>query len=129
MRLRARVAGSTSVIGTKSDRGFSFRRARGERRLFKEHKLYQKEEEDLKRKLDKFVADNAEEWDIKNTVRLRSLFDPCLCPIPFPWPPRLRLRLLLYLFLFPRVPLLPICLLFPPHVVLSPVRSASACRA
>ncbi|KAJ2987615.1 hypothetical protein NUW54_g9379 [Trametes sanguinea] len=27
-----------------------------------------KEEEDLKRKLDQYVADNAEDWDIKNTV-------------------------------------------------------------
>ena len=37
--------------------------------LFKEHKLYQDEEAQLKRKLDKFIADNAEDWDIKNTVR------------------------------------------------------------
>ncbi|KAI0715096.1 tubulin binding cofactor A [Earliella scabrosa] len=40
------------------------------KRLYKEHKLYQKEEEDLKRKLDKYIADNAEEWDIKNTRRM-----------------------------------------------------------
>ncbi|KAI0800818.1 tubulin binding cofactor A [Fomes fomentarius] len=40
------------------------------RRLFKEHKLYQKEEEDLQRKLDKHIAENAEEWDIKNTRRM-----------------------------------------------------------
>lgn len=30
--------------------------------------MYQKEEEGLQRKLDKHIADNAEEWDIKNTV-------------------------------------------------------------
>ncbi|KAI0718877.1 tubulin binding cofactor A [Cerioporus squamosus] len=40
------------------------------KRLYKEHKLYQKEEEDLKRKLDKYIADNAEDWDIKNTRRM-----------------------------------------------------------
>ncbi|KAI0756552.1 tubulin binding cofactor A [Daedaleopsis nitida] len=40
------------------------------KRLYKEHRLYQKEEEDLKRKLDKHIADNAEEWDIKNTRRM-----------------------------------------------------------
>ncbi|CAL1694220.1 unnamed protein product [Somion occarium] len=37
------------------------------KRLFKEHLSYQKEEEQLKRKLDKFIADGAEDWDIKNT--------------------------------------------------------------
>lgn len=31
--------------------------------------MYQKEEEDLQRKLDKHIAENAEDWDIKNTVR------------------------------------------------------------
>lgn len=40
------------------------------KRLYKEHKLYQKEEEDLTRKLNKFIADNAEDWDIKNTRRM-----------------------------------------------------------
>ena len=40
-------------------------------RLFKEHKSYQKEEEDLTRKLNKLIADNGDEWDIKNTVRMR----------------------------------------------------------
>ncbi|KAI0673586.1 tubulin binding cofactor A [Trametes maxima] len=40
------------------------------KRLYKEHRLYQKEEEDLKRKLDKFVAEKAEDWDIKNTRRM-----------------------------------------------------------
>ncbi|KAI8981211.1 tubulin binding cofactor A [Trametes punicea] len=39
-------------------------------RLYKEHRLYQKEEEDLKRKLDQYIADNAEEWDVKNTRRM-----------------------------------------------------------
>ena len=48
----------------------NLRSTEGSRRLYKEHKLYQKEEEDLKRKLDKYIADNAEEWDIKNTVRM-----------------------------------------------------------
>lgn len=37
-------------------------------RLQKDHTLYQKEAEDQKLKLDKFVADGAEEWDIKNAV-------------------------------------------------------------
>lgn len=42
-------------------------------RLQKENKSYQKEEEDLARKLEKFLAaDNAEAWDIKNTVRSDS---------------------------------------------------------
>ncbi|KAJ3487113.1 hypothetical protein NLI96_g3748 [Meripilus lineatus] len=36
-------------------------------RLWKENRSYQKEEEDLTRKLDKFLADAAEDWDIKNT--------------------------------------------------------------
>ncbi|KAI0361126.1 tubulin binding cofactor A [Trametes cingulata] len=40
------------------------------KRLYKEHRLYQKEEEDLKRKLDKHIAENAEDWDIKNTRRM-----------------------------------------------------------
>ena len=30
--------------------------------------MYRKEAEDQQRKLDKFVADGAEEWDIKNAV-------------------------------------------------------------
>lgn len=37
-------------------------------RLFKEHNTYRKEAEDQQRKLDKFVADKAEDWDIKNAV-------------------------------------------------------------
>ncbi|KAL4251550.1 Tubulin-specific chaperone A [Abortiporus biennis] len=37
------------------------------KRLMKENRLYQKEEESLKQKLDKFIADGAENWDIKNT--------------------------------------------------------------
>lgn len=38
-------------------------------RLFKEHKSYILEEEQQKIKLDKFVANGAEDWDIKNAVR------------------------------------------------------------
>ena len=63
---------------------YELRSTEGSRRLYKEHKLYQKEEEDLKRKLDKYIADNAEEWDIKNTVR--NIFGTCrntpndICP-------------------------------------------------
>ena len=51
---------------------------RGKRSIYKEHKLYQDEEVGLKRKLDNHIADNAEEWDIKNTVSLpsRLLFLP-----------------------------------------------------
>lgn len=37
-------------------------------RLYKEHRLYQKEEEELKRKLDKHIADDADNWSIGNTV-------------------------------------------------------------
>ncbi|KAI0778639.1 tubulin binding cofactor A [Trametes elegans] len=40
------------------------------KRLYKEHRMYEKEVEQLKVKLDKFVADNAEEWDVKNTRRM-----------------------------------------------------------
>ncbi|KAI0081121.1 tubulin binding cofactor A [Panus rudis PR-1116 ss-1] len=40
------------------------------KRLHKEHLSYQKEEEDLKRKLEKFLADGAEDWDIKNTRKM-----------------------------------------------------------
>ncbi|PCH34130.1 tubulin binding cofactor A [Wolfiporia cocos MD-104 SS10] len=36
------------------------------KRLYKEHKSYQREEEEQKRKLDKFIADRAEDWYIKN---------------------------------------------------------------
>ncbi|KAF8899171.1 tubulin binding cofactor A-domain-containing protein [Infundibulicybe gibba] len=39
-------------------------------RVFKEHKTYLKEAEDQQRKLDKFIADGAEEWDIKNATRM-----------------------------------------------------------
>ena len=44
-------------------------------RLFKETKLYQQEEEGLRRKLDKHVAENAEKWDIDNTVRALLCFN------------------------------------------------------
>ena len=57
---------------------YELRSTEGSRRLYKEHKLYQKEEEDLKRKLDKYIADNAEEWDIKNAVR--ALRPPAVAP-------------------------------------------------
>ncbi|KZT72923.1 tubulin binding cofactor A [Daedalea quercina L-15889] len=40
------------------------------KRLYKEHKSYQKEEEDLTRKLNKLIADNGDEWQIKNTRRM-----------------------------------------------------------
>ncbi|KAF7793476.1 hypothetical protein EIP86_004588 [Pleurotus ostreatoroseus] len=39
------------------------------KRLYKEHRSYILEEEQQKIKLDKFVAENAEDWDIKNAVR------------------------------------------------------------
>jgi hypothetical protein len=38
-------------------------------RLGKENVLYTKEAEVQKRKLDKFIADGAEDWDINNGVR------------------------------------------------------------
>ena len=38
-------------------------------RLYKEHRSYILEEEQQKIKLDKFIAENAEEWDVKNAVR------------------------------------------------------------
>ncbi|KAI0815356.1 tubulin binding cofactor A-domain-containing protein [Irpex lacteus] len=40
------------------------------KRLFKEHKSYVLEEEQQKIKLDKFIADGAEEWDIKNARKM-----------------------------------------------------------
>ncbi|KAF5392601.1 hypothetical protein D9757_002277 [Collybiopsis confluens] len=40
------------------------------KRLLKENKLYRKETEDLHRRLDRMIADNAEEWDVKNAKRL-----------------------------------------------------------
>ena len=39
------------------------------RRLSKEKKLYARENQDQKLKVDNFVANNADEWDIKNGVR------------------------------------------------------------
>jgi tubulin-specific chaperone A len=39
----------------------------------KEHNIYRKEAEDQKRKLDKFVDDGAEDWDIKNAVRVMMI--------------------------------------------------------
>jgi len=40
------------------------------KRLAKEQRLYAQENQDQKLKLDKFIADNAEEWDIKNGKRM-----------------------------------------------------------
>ncbi|KAH7886188.1 tubulin binding cofactor A [Phlebopus sp. FC_14] len=40
------------------------------KRLLKEYVLYGKEAEEQKRKLDKLIAENAEEWDIKNARRI-----------------------------------------------------------
>ncbi|OBZ68495.1 Tubulin-specific chaperone A [Grifola frondosa] len=40
------------------------------KRLYKEHRSYQREEEDLKRKLDGFRASGAEDWDINNARRM-----------------------------------------------------------
>ncbi|KAF9654196.1 tubulin binding cofactor A [Thelephora ganbajun] len=40
------------------------------KRLVKEQKYYTQENQDLKLKLDKLVANNADEWDIKNGRRL-----------------------------------------------------------
>ena len=43
--------------------------------------MYQQEEEGLRRKLDKHVAENAEKWDIDNTVRALLCFEfPSTCP-------------------------------------------------
>ncbi|KII94011.1 hypothetical protein PLICRDRAFT_412855 [Plicaturopsis crispa FD-325 SS-3] len=39
-------------------------------RMAKEHNLYRKEAEDQKLKLDKFVAEGAEDWDIGNATRM-----------------------------------------------------------
>jgi len=39
-------------------------------RYEKELSFYRKEVEDLGKKLDKFIAQNAEEWDIKNTNKM-----------------------------------------------------------
>ncbi|TCD70116.1 hypothetical protein EIP91_004845 [Steccherinum ochraceum] len=43
-------------------------------RLYKEHQTYQKEEELQQIKLDKFIADDAEAWDIKNA---RLMLEEC----------------------------------------------------
>ena len=42
-------------------------------RLGKEHGLYKKEVEELKKKGDRLKAEKAEEWDIKNAVRIDKL--------------------------------------------------------
>ena len=48
-----------------------------ENRLLKEHNLYKKEADDQQRKVDRMVAENGDEWEIKNAVRSLSL---CLAP-------------------------------------------------
>ncbi|KAJ3936426.1 MAG: tubulin binding cofactor A-domain-containing protein [Lentinula lateritia] len=40
------------------------------KRLWKENTLYRKDTVDLQLKLDKMIADGAEEWDLKNAKRL-----------------------------------------------------------
>ncbi|KAF8079058.1 tubulin binding cofactor A-domain-containing protein [Lyophyllum atratum] len=40
------------------------------KRLAKEHTLYKKEAEAQQKKLDKFIADGAEGWDINNGTRM-----------------------------------------------------------
>ncbi|KAG2155667.1 tubulin binding cofactor A-domain-containing protein [Suillus clintonianus] len=40
------------------------------KRLLKEHILYAKEAEEQQRKLDKLIAKNAEEWDVKSARRI-----------------------------------------------------------
>lgn len=47
-------------------------------RLLKEQISYHEEAEAQKRKLDKFIADKAEDWDIKNAVRVTSIQFDCL---------------------------------------------------
>lgn len=46
-------------------------------RYEKELSLYRKEVEDLGKKRDKFIAQNAEEWDIKNAVSSKRAQSPC----------------------------------------------------
>ncbi|KAF8605488.1 tubulin binding cofactor A [Ceratobasidium sp. AG-I] len=40
------------------------------KRLWKEHNMYRQEALQLKVKLDKLVADNADEWNIKNATKV-----------------------------------------------------------
>jgi hypothetical protein len=40
----------------------------------KEHILYAKEAEEQQRKVDKLIANNAEEWDVKSAVRDNQSF-------------------------------------------------------
>jgi tubulin-specific chaperone A len=37
--------------------------------LLKEHNLYKKETEEQQRRVDKYIADAADEWDLRNQVR------------------------------------------------------------
>ena len=47
-------------------------------RLAKEQKLYAQENQDQKLKVDKLVANNADEWDIKNGVRPHTRTSPSI---------------------------------------------------
>ena len=38
-------------------------------RILKEYNMYRKETEEQQRKVDKFISDAADEWDIKTQVR------------------------------------------------------------
>lgn len=44
------------------------------RRLLKEYNLYKNEAEEQKRKVDKYIADGKDEYDIRNQVSLSSFF-------------------------------------------------------
>ncbi|KAF8464527.1 tubulin binding cofactor A [Gautieria morchelliformis] len=39
-------------------------------RILKEYNMYQEEAEDQQRRVDKYIADAADEWDIKNQQKL-----------------------------------------------------------
>ena len=43
-------------------------------RLDKEHALYKREAGDQQKKLDKFIADGAEDWDVGNAVTVHFFF-------------------------------------------------------
>ncbi|KAN0100250.1 Tubulin binding cofactor A [Tylopilus felleus] len=44
------------------------------KRLLKEHNLYKKEADDQQRKVDRMVAENGDEWEIKNAKRIFEEF-------------------------------------------------------
>ena len=64
----ARYFRSTLHVLANSDRCHAIER----NRLLKEHKLYRKEAEEQERKVDRLVAANGEEWEIKNAVRISA---------------------------------------------------------